>query len=78
MRWQLAWPDSVAGWCFWASLIALIGVIGVMFVGAAVALAHADGTGEIFLLAIEIGLAGVVSAFLVGVVFSLIRMRDER
>ncbi len=79
MRWQVAWPDSVAGWCFWASLVALIGVIGVMFVGAAVALTHADRTGEVFLIAVELGLAGVVGLFLIGVILALVRGgRGER
>ena len=79
MRWQVTWPDSVAGWCFWASLVALIGVIGVMFVGAAVALTHADRTGEVFLMVVELGLAGVVGLFLLGVVLALVRSgRGER
>ncbi len=79
MRLQVAWPDSMAGWCFWASLVALIGVIGVMFVGATVSLTRADGAGELFLIAVELGLAGVVGLFLLGVVFALVRnVRDER
>ncbi len=79
MRWQVTWPDSVAGWCFWASLVALIGVIGVMFVGAAVALTGAGRTEEVLLLVVEIGFAGVVGLFLLGVVLAVVRsVRGER
>ena len=79
MRWQVTWPDSVAGWCFWASLVALIGVIGVMFMGAAVTLTSADGTGEVLLLVLEVGFAGVVGLFLLGIVSTLVRgIRGER
>ncbi|NIN68925.1 MAG: hypothetical protein GTO63_30410, partial [Anaerolineae bacterium] len=73
MRWQVAWPDSVAGWFFWASLVGLISVIGVIFIGAAAALTHEGSFGETFLLVVVIDLAGVVGAFLVGVVLALLR-----
>ncbi len=79
MRWQMVWPDSMAGWCFWASLVALIGVIGVLLVGAAVALTGGGGAEDVLLRIVQIGFTGVVGLFLLGVVLAVIRrVRGER
>ena len=75
----VAWPDSVSGWCFWASLVALIGIIGVLLVGAAVALTGGGGAEDVLLQIVQIGFAGVVGLFLLGVVLAVVRsVRGER
>ncbi len=79
LRWQVVWPDSMAGWCFWASLVALIGVIGVLLVGVAVALTGGGGAEDVLLQIVQIGFAGVVGLFLLGVVLAVVRsVRGER
>jgi hypothetical protein len=73
MKWQVAWPDSVSGWCFWASLVTLVGVIGVMMVGAAAGMAREDGLADVLLKVVQFGFAGVVGLFLLGVGCILLR-----
>jgi uncharacterized membrane protein YedE/YeeE len=68
LRWQAVWPDSVSGWCFWASFVALVAIIGVILAGAAAGMARAEGAAGILLKVVQFGFAGVVVAFLLGVV----------
>jgi hypothetical protein len=72
-RWELAWPDSVARWCFWASSVALIGVFGMLVVGAAAARASGGGAEGVILKMVQIGFAGAIGLFLLGVALVLIR-----
>lgn len=73
MRWQVAWPDSVSGWCFWASLTALMGVVGVILVGAGAGMARSNGVADVLLKVVQFGFAAVVGLFILGVVCSLMR-----
>lgn len=79
MRWQVAWPDSVSGWCFWASLAALIGVVGVTLAGAGAGVARVDGVADVLLKVVQFGFAAVVVLFLLGIGCTLVReIRGER
>jgi hypothetical protein len=73
LRWQVAWPNSASGWCFWASLVALVGVIGVSLVGAAAGMARSDGVADVLLKLVQFGFGAVVGLFILGVVCSLVR-----
>lgn len=75
----MTWPDSVSGWCFWASFVALVAVIGVTLTGAAVGLTRAGGVVDVLLKVVQFGFAAVVGLFLLGIVCNLVReIRGER
>ncbi|MEE8346450.1 MAG: hypothetical protein V3S20_03780 [Dehalococcoidia bacterium] len=75
MKWQVVWPDSVSGWCFWASLAVLIGVVGMIMVGAGAGLNGAEGVAEVLLKVVQFGFVAVVALFLAGVVCSVVSGR---
>ncbi len=79
LRWQTAWPDLVSGWCFWASFVAFVGVIGVSLAAPLVLAAGAEGTVDVLWEVVQFGFAALVSTFLLGIVCILIgNIRGER
>ncbi len=79
MKWQVVWPDSVSGWCFWASFVALLGVIGVSLAAPLVLVAGADGAVDVLWTVTQFTFAGLVAAFLLGILSTLVgNFRGER
>lgn len=73
MKQYVAWPDSLSGWCFWASFVGLIGVITAILLGSMVGLTRNEGAVHVLWRVVQFGFASVVAAFLLGVGCSLLR-----
>ena len=65
MQTPSGWLRSASGWCMWASLAALAGVIVVALASIFVASASEDA-GEVMLNVLRVGFALVVATFLIG------------
>ncbi len=75
----MVWPDSVSEWCFGASLVAFVGVIGVSLAAPLVLAAGADGTVDVLWKAVQFGFVALVVTFLLGLVCTLVEnVRGER
>lgn len=78
MKSQVAWPDSVSGWCFWASFVALVGVIAVSLAAPFVLAAGADGAVDVLWRVVQFTFAGLVATFLLGVTCAQVgKLRGE-